>query len=116
MGSESGPNQIKDHGRGPTGTDDFGGAKRKLDQPPVITIRGSKHRSSPEMMGAEDRPPLIPLVTPLATGNHRRRERQEDIVDEEGAEDTLNSKIFLIVLQATLLEYKAYSLLIRGTH
>jgi hypothetical protein len=27
------------------------------------------------------------LVTPLTTGNHRRRERQEDIADEEGAED-----------------------------
>jgi hypothetical protein len=61
VGSESGPNQIKDHGRGPTGTDDFGGAKRKLDQPPVITIQGSKHRSSPEMMGAEDGLPLIHL-------------------------------------------------------
>jgi hypothetical protein len=57
----------------------------------------------------------------VANGDRQRRERQGNIADEEGAEDgsvfhLLNSKYFLIVLQATVGEYKASSQLVHGTH
>jgi hypothetical protein len=52
-------------------------------------------------------------VTPVVTSNRRKRERQANIADEEGAEDSsvfhfLNSKYFLIVLQAMVFLYKTH--------
>ena len=65
------------------GAQQFAGAKAALNPPSRITVPSSRHGSERRIWvggkGVTERPLLIPLLTLVTVGFHRRREQDKDM-------------------------------------